>query len=1525
MSENNVFSDLLTKLQESMVSMDAEQAAQLLRGGEVKAMEEVSGEVALPVSEGELYSLPELLEAHFEDASHDALFLIRDGDDLKVRLADNDEFILKDFFVVCVDGQCAIELSGEEGKEGIIIDGDAEGEMALEDGTTLLGYSGDPEAVMAMLQMDPVLAPFVDALSIEGLADSQAPMAVGQLGEVSPEEYLSQEEGSGDDSGLSWGMVAGMLGGVGLAAAAASGGSSSSNETSGDPADPQDPAVTTEFDVGTMLGPAISGNDLYVAIYDAGGNRLAEDVKLADNGLAHVVIEGEYNGPVLLRLFDSDDSQPDYMDEATQISRDLADSLNSVVLLDSTVETVYITPLTDLATRYMGSDLSDADAIVAANAAVGRLFGQQADLLSEEPIPVVDTDGNVDLTASNLYGQMLALMSKVEASNSLSVHELLDQLKASLEYDGQQLSWKDEEAGWVAQQMLFEAVELASDDGIIDKQAEIEQLFVLADADDHVVTIRRHGDTPRDAVAPSGADVQIAEISDELRFTLSVRTPDGAEVNLEEFYESGPQSDITEATHADLFNHIAADLALDNLTLTSINLSQGASGKMTLTVTPMVGIVNDTASLSVVGEGLASNTYGMRVLSVSQLGADEVASLTKPVFDMIDAGPGLGLLNRDAVREGLTSEQYEALDTAQQDSLPKPATPTLSFIDTGDSDSDAVTNNGSISVSGIEEGNGWEYTTDGVDWQAGSGGGFILEQGMYDVSQIQVRQNDTSGLPSETIILSDIVSYPTLTIDTTAPEVVINDIGNEGVLNAQDIATPYSVEIQAAGAEGQVLTLEVGEVGFSHSVEPSGVWSSTIDFSVLGEGEHVITATTTDVAGNQTVVESTITIDTTPPMVSIDTLADDNVLNAVAAAEGLTVSGMTDAENGQVVTVTLDAQEYTANVENGTWSLVVEAAMLAELDNTDYTVTAKVSDAAGNVSEVDEQILTVNVTAPEFATSAIELVPGASGPSGWHIEGDTVTIGVNFTDAVQVNGVPILTLMLDDGATRQAQFTGLENNDTTLMFDYTIQQGDNATFGISLAEGALSLPEGSSILDLAGNPLVAPSPAVEADSSTQVDAVQPTIESIQLSAVDGTGAVIGDGDVLSTGDAILVEVGFSEAISADVSAQASTIFIEVNGQTLEASFDSVDGQTAIYRHDLSTMPGISGNDVSVVLADAALELGSGQFLDHIGNPADVDINAANPEHTPQLSVDIDVDPLMLATDQLLADVANLDVRSDLLIALDSAAEFGTTGSITLQAVDGSTQTITWADPLELAGVLEMVSQGGNHYLKITPEHDLDFDASYTLTIGDGSLVKANNGLSFGAEQTLNFATVAPSTDAGTPGTYSSTIELADDDFALVADNARWSLVDGQGNNDDGGVPTLVSHTASEDIDMYVLSADDYDAGNDDWLFSGTFVSIDNFDNLADKFYFDLPNPEGSSGIDILDQVGNPLDADNIEGVDPRQAYSEVIGVSNLDDEFWGFTLYNSNALSNFESVIIFNGQSLPAGMADSISNSAVIG
>ncbi|WP_260923464.1 hypothetical protein [Novosphingobium sp. 9] len=108
--------------------------------------------------------------------------------------------------------------------------------------------------------------------------------------------------------------------------------------------------------------------------------------------------------------------------------------------------------------------------------------------------------------------------------------------------------------------------------------------------------------------------------------------------------------------------------------------------------------------------------------------------------------------------------------------------------DTGTSASDHVTSDGTVVVSGLEDGASYEYSTDGgTTWVAGTGTSFTLGEGTY--ADVQVRQSDAAGN------VSAAASLGAVTVDTSAAAPVVALASDTGTSNSDGITSDGTVTV----------------------------------------------------------------------------------------------------------------------------------------------------------------------------------------------------------------------------------------------------------------------------------------------------------------------------------------------------------------------------------------------------------------------------------------------------------------------------------------------------------------------------------------------------------------------------------------------------------------------------------------------------------------------------------------------------------------------------------------------------------
>ena len=309
--------------------------------------------------------------------------------------------------------------------------------------------------------------------------------------------------------------------------------------------------------------------------------------------------------------------------------------------------------------------------------------------------------------------------------------------------------------------------------------------------------------------------------------------------------------------------------------------------------------------------------------------------------------------------------------------------------------------------------NGNQYTA-----QVQADGSWTLDVPAADLAGI------TDGTAVVTATVSDKAGNPASTdasvlVDTTVPQITFNTVAGDDILNIAEHGQALIVSGTVTGAQaGDVITVTLNGKNYSAMLDASGNWSMGIpaaDAGALGNGDHTMSATLTDKAGNSTTQTHEIAVSLTAPVIAINTVAGDDVINAIEKGEDLQLSGTSNQPDGTTIVVTLNGINYTATTDaSGSWSVTVPAANVSALGEANYTVTASVTDTAGNSASTSHQalvdsalpVVTINAVAIDDVINAAEVTAGQtlSGKVSGAASGDTVTIsmgGNTWTATVQ--------------------------------------------------------------------------------------------------------------------------------------------------------------------------------------------------------------------------------------------------------------------------------------------------------------------------------------------------------------------------------------------------------------------------------------------------------------------------------------------------------------------------------------------
>ena len=212
-------------------------------------------------------------------------------------------------------------------------------------------------------------------------------------------------------------------------------------------------------------------------------------------------------------------------------------------------------------------------------------------------------------------------------------------------------------------------------------------------------------------------------------------------------------------------------------------------------------------------------------------------------------------------------------------------------------------------------------------------------------------------------------------------------------------SNPIPLIVGEVDAPGTVVIMRLNGVTYTTVADDAGDWSIQIpEDNALDDGTYVPGLLYVDPAGNMTHLSGApITIDTAAPDdVSGDLVHDDTNDTGIDNSDGITnnasptLEGTTEAFAWVSVDIggtVLDAVQADAT---GYWQVTADG-----LSDGTYTPIITVSDAAGNMTQSEGGVITIDTTAPE----------GTTGVFVHDADNDT---GVSSTDGITNNNSPTL-------------------------------------------------------------------------------------------------------------------------------------------------------------------------------------------------------------------------------------------------------------------------------------------------------------------------------------------------------------------------------------------------------------------------------------------------------------------------------------------------------------------------------------
>ncbi|PNP08350.1 Ig-like domain [Enterobacter hormaechei] len=471
---------------------------------------------------------------------------------------------------------------------------------------------------------------------------------------------------------------------------------------------------------------------------------------------------------------------------------------------------------------------------------------------------------------------------------------------------------------------------------------------------------------------------------------------------------------------------------------------------------------------------------------------------------------------------------------------------------------------------------------------------------------VGVPASDISALTDGTVTLSATITDSAgnsstqthdVVVNTASVALTVNTLSGDDVINAAEAGASLVINGSSAQfASGTQVTITLNGKSYTATIQSDGSWTTTVpaaDVGTLADGaSYQVSVSAQDSAGNSASATHTISVDTTAPVISVNTLSGDDVLNAAEAQQPLTVHGSSSAEAGQTVTVTLGGKTYTSLVANdGTWTLDVPAADLANLSEGALTVTASVNDKAGNNGQTTHT-LTVDTVAPAVTISTVaddDIVNNAEQLAGQTISG-TTTAEQGQTVTVSFNGHSYQATVAANGSwsvfVPGRDFLGLSDGDYTITATVSDKAGNpgSATHDVTLNGDvptiAINTFAQDDIVNAAehGTPLVI-SGTTDAPTGQTVTI---TLNGKTYTATvqnDGTWSyTVGSADVtaLADGGSYVINAQVSNAIGNSAS-DNHTVTVDLTAPSMGISIDSLQNDTGLSANDFIT------NDSQVVV------------------------------------------------------------------------------------------------------------------------------------------------------------------------------------------------------------------------------------------------------------------------------------------------------------------------------------------------------
>lgn len=545
---------------------------------------------------------------------------------------------------------------------------------------------------------------------------------------------------------------------------------------------------------------------------------------------------------------------------------------------------------------------------------------------------------------------------------------------------------------------------------------------------------------------------------------------------------------------------------------------------------------------------------------------------------------------------------------------------------------------------------------------------------------------------------------PAVHIDTTPPEIVVTS-GTEStgdVVNGDEQAS--GTVITGTGEAGASVSVVINGHTQTTTVADDGSWSVTFASGQIATGEYDtgISITTTDSFGNSNSYSETLVVDTVAPIIGVNTVEGDDIINLAEASDGVTLTGTGEA--GASISVVFQGVTQTTTVAgDGTWSVSYSSSQIAS-GTYDSTVEVTSSDAAGNSSTSSHAVqidTETSVTLDSGMAGGDAIVTSAEAQAGVTLTG---TAEAGATVVVEIAGVSRTVTAAADGsweATFAAGSLADGEYDTTVNVTSTDLAGNtdstSSALRIDTVAGTVALsPDPIEIDDVIN--------AVERADGVEISGTATPGMTVTVGLGSASMQVVSDasgnwsttfpsGSIPEGTDTLDITASITDSVG-NTASVSDTVALDTELDPLTLNTGTIAGDDVINAAERDagvTLTGTvePGSSVEVYLGasgpHAASVDASGNWsvtLDRGDIPdgttdVDVEVHATDAagntglvEHV--LEIDTEVSPFTVEADQTADDIINQDERND-GVTLQGTVEPGSSVVVT---IDGEAKTAT---------------------------------------------------------------------------------------------------------------------------------------------------------------------------------------------------------------------------------------------------------